>query len=185
MLRQGKRHIKCRRQVGKLSEGEISARKDLVERGAEMPGGGGPGVGSRAPSPTRSPDVHQPGWAATCLRGSPPGRSIRGECPVSHIGRAEESARASVKATPGRRLQLVRGFPCRAVLPHTPGVCPESRCWRLAQAAVGGGLSPGATAPPGGRAGRGAPERATGDRGWRECQAGQTYGLSFSPWRRS
>ena len=46
VLRQGKRHIKRRRQVGKLSEGEISARKDLVERGAEMPGGGGPGVGS-------------------------------------------------------------------------------------------------------------------------------------------
>ena len=37
VLRRGERHIKCRRQVGKLSEGEISARKDLVERGAEMP----------------------------------------------------------------------------------------------------------------------------------------------------
>lgn len=58
VLRRGERHMKCRLQVGKLSEGEISARKDLVEREAEMPGGGGPGVGSRAPTPVRH---HQPG----------------------------------------------------------------------------------------------------------------------------
>ena len=58
VLRRGERHMKCRLQVGKLSEGEISARKDLVEREAEMPGGGGPGVGSQAPTPGPR---HQPG----------------------------------------------------------------------------------------------------------------------------
>ena len=110
VLRRGERHIKCRRQVGKLSEGEISAREGLRCQG-EMVTVWVPDPPHPAPT-TKPVPGRSPAWLGRYL----PARITSGLQHPWRVPRephrprgasdssAEESTRASVEATPGPRL---------------------------------------------------------------------------------